>query len=764
MGPSVRGKQYGVGTKDGCTLMAASIEAFMESNPGSIDIAGDTMNAFNSFDRSELWPTLLAKFPNLVAYIVLTYGDAAPVFFKEGETLTTILNSVGSRQGCALGSYLFAIALHPILQTVAAEFPTVLVSAYCDDAHFTGPPADAVAAFRRYAQLTSAKLQNKLRPDKSEVYSPTVSESALRAAGLPAEFVSSKIHSDGMRVLGVPVGTTEYKARFCHQVVKALAADLATLRRVPSLQAQHVILTKSLMHRVTNLLRAIPGNSLAFKDAAELYDSELTKFAQSYVPWISLPQHSRKLAFMPLGHGGLGLRSWRDHADAAFVASYVQMSRVIPAHYPLLAPSFPELLSFAERCDPAVSERTYEAAMSWSRLRSTTPRVRDALESDSVRHLQHKLSEHLDEARRLDLLGDIIRIDRDRDPDHPRHQAMFFSHHEPHALAAIPSDAITTYSNRVFAVIVARRLLLPTQQPLGDSESLQCQYCHKTTHGMGCRCRYDAPDIYGDHAFSCARGRGERGKWHDGLRDVWMMLGSMAGASISKEVSGFLPSSNMRADLVISDSLTSSTTLFDVRTCDPTKHNSSENICRESAAVPGASAEHEAAGKNKKWRASCQQMGLRFVSLCHESGGRMSQATTTFLDSLVHRSGGSTSDQARFRTFASQRLACANASGMAKLILSFNNHIRRSDGAVVRSARDVRLPQVPEAPIGSHRQRLAPTRAAVSPVEDFERDSAERNTTFIAHTSPVHQDPLENWRDGTASALGHVPELGRTPE
>ena len=49
MGPSVRGKQYGVGTKDGCTLMAASIEAFMESNPGSIDIAGGTMNAFNKF-------------------------------------------------------------------------------------------------------------------------------------------------------------------------------------------------------------------------------------------------------------------------------------------------------------------------------------------------------------------------------------------------------------------------------------------------------------------------------------------------------------------------------------------------------------------------------------------------------------------------------------------------------------------------------------------------------------------------------------------
>ena len=53
-----------------------------------------------------MWPTLLTKFPNLVAYIVLTYGDAAPVFFKEGETLTVtaIMDSVGSRQGGALGS------------------------------------------------------------------------------------------------------------------------------------------------------------------------------------------------------------------------------------------------------------------------------------------------------------------------------------------------------------------------------------------------------------------------------------------------------------------------------------------------------------------------------------------------------------------------------------------------------------------------------------------------------------------------------------
>ena len=135
-------------------------------------------------------------------------------------------------------------------------------------------------------------------------------------------------------------------------------------------------------------------------------------------------------------------------------------------------------------------------------------------------------------------------------------------------------------------------------------------------------------------------------------------------------------------------------------------------------------------------------MGLRFVSLCHESGGRMSQATTTFLDSLVHRSGGSTSDQARFRTFASQRLACANASGMAKLILSFNNHIRRSDGAVVRSARDVRLPQVPEARTAS----ASPRPEQRFPPLKILRETAQREILHLSPTRP--QCTRTPWRTG----------------
>ena len=66
-----------------------------------------------------------------------------------------------------------------------------------------------------------------------------------------------------------------------------------------------------------------------------------------------------------------------------------------------------------------------------------------------------------------------------------------------------------------------------------------------------------------------------------------------------------------------------------------------------------------------------------------------------------------TSERARFRCYAEQRLACVNADGAARLVLSFKNHIRRRGGTVVRTARDLRLPQVPEAPVDTHRPREA---------------------------------------------------------
>ena len=49
----------------------------------------------------------------------------------------------------------------------------------------------------------------------------------------------------------------------------------------------------------------------------------------------------------------------------------------------------------------------------------------------------------------------------------------------------------------------------------------------------------------------------------------------------------------------------------------------------------------------------------------------MGEAARKFLDRLVLRVRGTASERARYRCYAEQRLACANADGAARLVLSF---------------------------------------------------------------------------------------------
>ena len=141
----------------------------------------------------------------------------------------------------------------------------------------------------------------------------------------------------------------------------------------------------------------------------------------------------------------------------------------------------------------------------------------------------------------------------------------------------------------------------------------------------------------------------------------------------------------------------------------------------------------------------------------------MGEAARKFLDLLVLRVGGTASERARYRCYAEQRLACVNADGAARLVLSFKNHIRRRGGTVARTATDLRLPQVPEAPVNTHRPREA---TAVGPTETTTAPACQ-NFTFGAHAILAHQDILGDWRVGLSNSspvLNSEDEQGRAPD
>ena len=75
-----------------------------------------------------------------------------------------------------------------------------------------------------------------------------------------------------MRVLRCPVGSNAFKVNFTRTVVEDLANDMATLERCPSMHVQYILMSKSVQHSVTHLLRSISGGTSAYASIAASYD------------------------------------------------------------------------------------------------------------------------------------------------------------------------------------------------------------------------------------------------------------------------------------------------------------------------------------------------------------------------------------------------------------------------------------------------------------------------------------------------------------
>ena len=157
-----------------------------------------------------MWGPLLEHFPNMAALARLMYGDASSIIFHEdGVGRTEVPSSVGSRQGCSWGSFLYCFTTQPLLWQLAEEFPGCRVLAFADDVHILGPAEVVAVAYERWRFLYAAILQGELKDSKSKCFSPNLSVAAVRAAGLPPAIAVTTV---GTRVLGGPVAHSTFAA------------------------------------------------------------------------------------------------------------------------------------------------------------------------------------------------------------------------------------------------------------------------------------------------------------------------------------------------------------------------------------------------------------------------------------------------------------------------------------------------------------------------------------------------------------------------
>ena len=172
-------------------------------------------------------------------------------------------------------------------------------------------------------------------------------------------------------------------------------------------------------------------------------------------------------------------------------------------------------------------------------------------------------------------------------------------------------------------------------------------------------------DILGDHSLLCFHDGNphRRTLWHDASYRVWGAMLKSVGFSVRIEPSNALLSdSGKRPDLIIHDnSASSSQTFIDFITCVVAK---SPNPNR-GASLPGAAADAGANEKIDRWHELVHAQGDSFIPIAQEDGGCLNQAALDLFDEAARRAGGSSGEKQAFRVFWRQRIAVANAKGVA---------------------------------------------------------------------------------------------------
>ena len=330
----------------------------------------DFSNAFNETSRAAIRAQLADHFPALIPYFDLRYRDTTNVIFGDHR----IECAEGVRQGDPWGAVLFALALHPVLQDIQQRYERqVILRAYADDLSINGCTRDLdYVAILTDLAAAAGDIGLQIRIGKSALYAENfdvgsiITSAQLSAiSALPVVDPDQRLRcippSQGVTIVGGPIGPDEYVSLECVRLVEALAVDMENLRKIESCPQQYnLLLTKCYNMRAMHLARCVPpplleaaarrhDHSVGMMWARPIYGLEPVPFGASASPTL---EAALRRARLPAKHGGFGLRSLHAVRDAAFLASLASAwdsfaprtdlcrnyySRVIPASLGALA-------------------------------------------------------------------------------------------------------------------------------------------------------------------------------------------------------------------------------------------------------------------------------------------------------------------------------------------------------------------------------------------------------------------------------------------
>jgi hypothetical protein len=310
------------------------VKTQLDLNPSRIAVSLDIANAFNEVMRSRIRSVLCAEFPSLVPFFDVFYANPTKLYVN--NFTTSLVGEEGVCQGDPWGPALFCLALSPVLEQFASDFPDCKFSFYADDGCLI---FDDQAEVRPALISLASKLMSvglKMRVSKCVAYSPQASLSPLSfptSEELNSVDENTAIRivpcDEGFKLLGAFVGSDAFileEHDSCVHDFQSALNRLFLLQENP--QVAFLLLRFCVNQKLFHLLRSAPPRltrNMASR-VDHLVNEALMKLVgipQVEAPTAGTPIAEWPTAFikcrLPGSYGGLGVSSLSAVAEAAFL-------------------------------------------------------------------------------------------------------------------------------------------------------------------------------------------------------------------------------------------------------------------------------------------------------------------------------------------------------------------------------------------------------------------------------------------------------------
>ena len=322
--------QYALSTRAGTEAFIHTLQLTTELDPSQTILSVDGIGAYDHVSRASMLQGLrhTPHAQDALPFVRLFYSQPSTyLWVDDGGHVHRITQADGGEQGDPLMPALFSPGLDFALRAFQTELVAgERVAAFLDDIYVTAQPNRIRALFDRLAHHLHSRTGIQLHQGKTQVWNA----SGILPPGITSLTQSAAVwvgdhelprRQQGLRVLGLPIGTDEYiqeELAKLHAKQQPLLEAIPTA--IPDLQTSWLLLLYCAAPRPRYALRGLRPDLT--REFATTHDQNIQHCLAQLLQLPALPEQNAEKARLALHHGGLGLRSALHHTAAAFWASW----------------------------------------------------------------------------------------------------------------------------------------------------------------------------------------------------------------------------------------------------------------------------------------------------------------------------------------------------------------------------------------------------------------------------------------------------------